>query len=428
VGAEKDSNVQQRGAGSWHSYATVTAIAFGEGGLTPKTMPAGFLSRWTARTRARDLGRPVLKAGGASLEDRQRAREIVIAHGHTSQAHLALLEDKSYFFTPGGSLIAYTVCGRTAVTLGDPIGPLVDAEPAIYRFVHYCRENRWKAVFTHVESDYLALYRQAGYVSMCLGHEAVVELERFALNGNAHKTLRKRFNRFSRQGYSCVVCEPPINETVLRELRGISDEWLGMTRATEKGFFLARFEDAYVRQEHVAVVYTPLGQISAFANLAPEYQRGGLSIDLMRHRTVFESGTMDFLFVSLLFWAREHGYKSFNLGLSPLYGIGTESGSPPLDRFLHWLYGHARFQNFGGFYAFKTKFRPQWRPLYMMFPGYSYLLAAGLAVAKANAGEGQTLWAYFRSHPNRASSGDSRNSAALAQSLQEDIAGGNVAE
>jgi hypothetical protein len=37
----------------------------------------------------------------------------------------------------------------------------------------------------------------------------------------------------------------------------------------------------------------------------------------------------------------------------------------------------------------------------MIFPGYASLPEAGLAVAKANAGEGETLWSYFKSRPRR---------------------------
>jgi uncharacterized protein (TIRG00374 family) len=337
----------------------------------------------------------------ASDADRHRARLIIHAHGRTSQAHLALLNDKLYYFSPGGSLVPYTVSGRTAVSLGDPIGPARDAESAIRGFLDFCRQNNWMVVFAMTESDYLDVYRRAGYVHMCLGHEGVVDLTTFTLKGNIHSNFRKRFHRLTREGYRVEICEPPLSDSVLRELRQISDEWLAMTRAEEKRFFLACFEDDYVRQERVALVYTPEGGISAFANLAPEYQRKGLSIDLMRHRQKFESGTMDFLFVSLLFWAREHGYESFNLGLSPLFGVGTRPDASLMDRILNLIYEHTNFYNFKGLNGFKAKFRPYWTPLYMVFPGWGNLLRCGLALAKANSGAGETLWSYFKRRPRR---------------------------
>ncbi len=412
-----------QGVGIVESAMTLTFISFGIDGITATAvtlafrglifwlpMLLGFILLRKVKTFEDVTRRSAPGPGEATEEQRQRARGIVHAHGRTSQAHLALLDDKIYFFTDGGSLVPYTVCGRTAVTLGDPIGPREDAQSAIEGFLDFCRKNNWQVVFCMVESDFLDSYKKAGYTSMCLGQEGIVDLDSFTLNGNAHKTLRKRFNRLTHEGYRVVVCEPPISEAMLHELRKISDEWLAKNGGVEKRFFLARFDEDYVRGEHVALVYTPSGEISAFANLAPEYQSHGLSIDLMRHRQKFESGTMDFLFVSLLFWGREHGYKSFNLGLSPLFGIGTQAHPSLMERILHFIYEHGTFYNFKGLNGFKVKFRPSWRPLYMVFPGYASLPTAGLAVAKANAAEGETLWSYFKS-PVRANPLEGPNEA-----------------
>ena len=49
-----------------------------------------------------------------------------------SLARLALLDDKLYYFSAAGSMIAYVVEGRTAIVLGDPIGPLSDL-PELHR-------------------------------------------------------------------------------------------------------------------------------------------------------------------------------------------------------------------------------------------------------------------------------------------------------
>src|SRR6185295_5427115 len=68
------------------------------------------------------LLRPVLSHRSQSDEERTRAWEIVRSHGRTSLARYALLDDKLFFFTPGGSLISYVVKDRVALVLGDPIG------------------------------------------------------------------------------------------------------------------------------------------------------------------------------------------------------------------------------------------------------------------------------------------------------------------
>lgn len=349
--------------------------------------------------------RPVA-ATPPAVDHRQQAQRTVQVYGRTSMAHLALLDDKQYFFSPGGSLVAYTALKGVAITLGDPIGPVEDADAAIGGFCHFCAQNGWLSAFCLTSADYLDIYRRHGFRSLCLGHEGILDLRQFTLRGNANKTFRKRYNRLAGLGYRVEVLEPPIAEGTLSQLRQISDEWLKMLHTAEKQFFLARFDEAYVRNERMAVVYTPDGLICAFVNLVPEYQLNEISIDLMRRRRHLESGVMDFLFVSLFLWARQQGYDTFNLGLSPLYAVGKRPGPPWIERFLHFAYEHGSFYNFKGLNGFKMKFHPRWEPQYLIYPGIFNLVRVGLVMARVNAGDGESLSQYFRRHPKRELSDD----------------------
>ncbi len=354
------------------------------------------------------LDRPVQIGRPPGETERHRAGAIVQKYGRTSQAHLTLMKDKRYFFTPGGSLVAYTVCGRAALTLGDPIGPPEDAPAAIDAFCEYCARNDWLPAFCLTTAEYLDHYRRAGFGFMCLGHEGVIDLRTFTLRGNACKTFRKRYNRLTSLGYRVEIHEPPISAEILQETRQISDEWLQMAKSPEKRFFLAWFDEDYVRNERLALVRAPDGRITAFTNLVPEYQLNEISIDLMRRRSNIESGTMDFLFVSLFLWARQQGYDTFNLGLSPLYGVGQAPDSSLLERLIRLVYERGNFYDFKGLNAFKIKFRPRWTPQYLVFPGWIGLPLVGLAMAKVNAGEGETLWQYFRNRPKRSPEEDEK--------------------
>jgi len=96
------------------------------------------------------LLRPVLNRHLQTEEERTRAWDIVRAHGRTSLARYALLSDKLFFFTPGGSLISYVVENRVALALGDPIGPEEDVEDAIASFKDLCSKNDWLPAFYQV--------------------------------------------------------------------------------------------------------------------------------------------------------------------------------------------------------------------------------------------------------------------------------------
>src|SRR5205823_8773880 len=103
---------------------------------------------------------PVLQRGPASGEERERARGIVEEQGRTNLAPLALLPDKSYFFSPGGSVIPYVHKGRVAVTLGDPIGPEADFAAAVQAFRDHCARNDWLPALYQVQPAGLAAYRR----------------------------------------------------------------------------------------------------------------------------------------------------------------------------------------------------------------------------------------------------------------------------
>lgn len=333
------------------------------------------------------LVRPVLVREPATVEDRARAHRIIEMHGRSSVARLALMDDKSYWFSPGGSVVAFAVKGRVAVALGDPIGPPEDAASAVAGFAAHCVRNDWQPAFYQVFPEFLEAYKAAGFESLCIGHEGIVDLAGFTIQGESNRGLRSSVNRLKRLGARAQLYEPPLPDGILRELKDVSDEWLTMVHGTEKRFSLGWFEDEYIRACPVMAVVGPHGTIWAFTNLVPEYQANEFTVDLMRYREGLDGGTMDFLFVELFRWGREHGYATFNFGLSALAGVGESPQDPVAERALRFIFEHMnRFYSFRGIHAFKEKFRPNWEPRFLMYPGPASLPAVGLALIRADSG------------------------------------------
>ncbi|HMB22971.1 MAG TPA: phosphatidylglycerol lysyltransferase domain-containing protein, partial [Anaerolineales bacterium] len=314
--------------------------------------------------------RPVLSRRVPTEEDRTRAWEIVRAYGRTPLARYALFDDKLFFFTPGGSLLSYVVENRTALVLGDPIGPAEDTGPAVAAFKEFCAQNDWMPAFYQVLPDHLDVYKSAGLDALLIGHEAVVKLDCFTLEGSANKTLRNTYNKMVRNGYHYDVIQPPYSARMLHELSYISNDWLTMQHAVEMRFSLGWFDEAYLNTCPILLVRDREGFIEAFANLVPEFQAKEIAVDLMRYRSQSESGLMDFLFVSLFQWAREQGYDTFNLGLSALSGVGEHSDDPIIERAVSFIYQNVnRIYNFRGLHSFKEKFHPVWVQRYLVYPG-----------------------------------------------------------
>jgi phosphatidylglycerol lysyltransferase len=333
------------------------------------------------------LLRPVLVRHPATSDEHARAEAIVRAHGRTALARFALFDDKSYYFSPGGSVLAYVVKGRVALVLGDPIGPVEDANSAITGFRQYALSNDWLPAFYQALPANLEYYKMAGFEAACIGHEAIASLKEFSLEGKANKNLRSSVTKLARLGYRTEHYEPPLSSNALHELREVSDEWLVKTGGAEMRYSLGAFEDDYVRSTPVSAVRAPDGRVTAFANLVVQEPSSEIAVDLMRHRREVENGTMDFLFVKIIEWAKARGYATFDLGLSALAGVGEDSDDPAVERALHYIYEHIyHFYNFKGLHAFKDKFHPQWAPRYIIYPGAASLPSVALALIEADSG------------------------------------------
>lgn len=342
------------------------------------------------------LLRPVLLRSTATDRERQRAAEIVAQHGRSSLARFALLEDKSYYFSPSGqSVIAYVPKGRGAIALGDPIGQPEDCQEAIMGFQQFCSRNDWYPAFYQTLPEYLDIYQSLGFQVLQIGEEAIVDFQSFTLEGKAGKNLRSTVNKFTKLGYTVQFYQPPIASELLKQLRIISDEWLREMRGAEKKFSLGWFDESYLRSGELAVVYAADGRIVAFANIVPEYQLNEITFDLMRHRTNIEHGTMDFLFISMLQHFKAQGYNGLNLGLVALSGVGQTQTASRLEKGVHYLYEHLnQFYNFKGLYNYKEKFHPRWEPRYLVYPNLIALPDVVVALIRADSGD--RLLDYFQ--------------------------------
>jgi phosphatidylglycerol lysyltransferase len=342
------------------------------------------------------LLRPVFLRSPATSAERKKASQIVEQYGNSSLARCLIFDDKRYLFSQGGSVVGYALIGRSAVALGDPIGPQNDIPLAIQAFSTLCQRNDWLPIFYHTMPDFLTIYKQSGFEAIRIGEEGIVILQNFSLEGKSKHHMRSAINKLNKTGYKFIVYEPPISDELLAELRSISDEWLTNMHGSEKKFSLGWFDDDYIRSSQIGAVLTPDGWISAFANIVPEYQLNEISIDLMRHRKAIENATMEYLFISMFQWAKTQGYHSFNLGLSSLYGVGNQADDPMVEKVMHWIYENVnQFYNFKGLHKFKEKFDPEWSPRYLIYRGSSNLIQSWLAVVQANSGSGSFLFDYL---------------------------------
>jgi phosphatidylglycerol lysyltransferase len=285
-------------------------------------------------------------------------------------AYLALLGDKRLLFSPqGDAFIMYAVEGRSWIAMGDPVGPELRWPELIWRFRELSDRYGGRTVFYEIGHERLDLYLDLGLSLLKLGEEAHVPLSTFTLEGGARKGLRYTRRKFEKEGYRFEVIQPESVADHLDTLKNISDAWLTEKNIREKGFSLGFFQPDYIRRCPVAFVIRNK-RIEAFANLWTGAQLAELSLDLMRYLPGATEGVMEYLFICLMLWGKEQGYRWFNLGMAPFSGLENRALAPLWNRLGAFVFRYGEhFYNFQGLRQYKEKFDPEWRPKYLASPG-----------------------------------------------------------
>jgi phosphatidylglycerol lysyltransferase len=294
----------------------------------------------------------------------------IIATQSATYPFLAFLRDKSLLFNEARTaFVMYAVQGRTWVALGDPVGPDDQAADLIRLFLERCDDFGGVPVFYEIGKSRLHLYADVGLGFIKLGEEAKVDLSHFTLTGGQAAKYRQALRRLEKDGATFRVVQAADVPALLPRLREVSDNWLAAKSAAEKGFSLGFFDESYVSRFPAAVIERD-GRLLAFANIWPGANHEELSVDLMRYHADAPVSVMEALFVHLMQWGHEQGYRWFVLGMAPLSGL-EKSPVPSLwNRLGTFLYEHGEsIYNFQGLRAYKEKFDPAWEPHYLAYPG-----------------------------------------------------------
>jgi phosphatidylglycerol lysyltransferase len=236
------------------------------------------------------------------------------------------------------------------------------------------RHEGW-TVFYEVKPRHLPLYLDLGLTLIKIGEEAHVPLDTFSLEGRGGKDFRHLLHHVAGEGCSFELIPPERVSSLFRKLKQISDAWLAEKNTREKRFSLGSFQEVYIRHFPAAIVRRE-GKVLAFANVWLGAEKEELSFDLMRYLPESPHGVMDYLFIQLMLWGKQEGYRWFNLGMAPLSGLGDRVLSPLWSRLGAFIFRHGEhFYNFQGLRQYKEKFDPQWEPRYLVTP-------AGLALPR----------------------------------------------
>ncbi len=317
---------------------------------------------------ARLLGYMPHEAPEPTADELESAKAIVEQYRDPS-VNLVYLRDKTLLFDEKRTgFVMYGVHGRTWVALGDPVCPPERVPEFIRIFLDRCEDFGGTPVFYEVRKEQLHCYADFGLTFIKLGEEARVDLQGFSLEGSQGSRFRQAVRKLEKEKVRFRVLSREEAAPRMAELKTVSDDWLE-GKTAEKGFSLGFFSPDYLSRFPIAVIESD-GRILAFANIWEGSGKQELSLDLMRYHRDAPKGVMESLFVSLMVWGKEQGYKYFSLGMAPMSGFEKSPIAPLWIKLGLFIYEHGdSFYNFQGLRAFKEKFNPVWEPRYLASPG-----------------------------------------------------------
>ena len=315
-----------------------------------------------------NLFKPVRFALGPS-QDKELATRIITEHSQSVEDFFKLWpEDKHYFFnTAKTSVLAYKVARASALVLDGPSGDPQTFNQLLKDFSAFCSQNDWTPAIIHADEHTKQIAHNAGFKSVFIGNEAMVNTKTFTTKTIASKHFRYIENKAKREELVVEVWEPPLRPEQVQSLKEISNAWLTTPGRREYTFVMGYFNDTYIGSSTV-VVLKQRGRLLAYVNMIPSYIPGHASVDHMRFIPDMPAIGMHYLLKTAITDSYHKGIGTFNLGLSPLAGVDNLLDPGIHERLLLVVKRlGTRYYSFSGLEQFKNKFKPNWQPRFILY-------------------------------------------------------------
>ncbi len=346
----------------------------------------------------RPLAGPSVLPGAAS---RRRAEQLVRAHGSDTLSFFKLRADKHYFFSPDRqAFVGYRIENGVLLLSGDPVGP-PSALRELLADVHEFAEARGLKLGAVGASEVMCpLYDKLGLRTLYLGDEAVIDLQRFSLEGRAIRKVRQSVSRLSKAGFAAELHEfASLDQTTSREIEHVLE--LGREGAPERGFSMTmdKIDGPHADQTLVVLARDERGAVRGVLHFVPCYGRAAMSLSFMRRDPATPNGLTEFMVVKAVELLRDRGVDELSLNFAA-FARWMHSPSKRWEKALGKLVtlGNPFFQ-IESLYRFNAKFFPRWEPRYLVYEGALGLPRAGIAAMWA---EGQLYKPSLRRQPSDA--------------------------
>ena len=327
--------------------------------------------------------KPYFHLKHAVVTSRERAHELVERFGDSPVDHFKTYRDKLFYFPDNfEAFVAYRIANGFAIVLEEPVCADDYKIPVLKEFERHCHKMSLKTAFYRVDETGMSYFSYLKKRKLLIGQEAVLQLDKFTLEGREKKSLRNALNSLKKKGYTTSVCIAPQSKQLTAELKQVSDEWLRHYGKKEIVFSQGIFDEKEIAQQDVIIIRDEIGSIEAFLNIIPDFAPEECTYDLIRKKAEAPGGCMDALIIELVKHAKEKKMKWLNLGLVPMAGI--EQPENTAERLIRYAYEKIkRFRHYTGLREFKEKYATSWVNKYLVYENDFDLIQLPAALNKA---------------------------------------------
>lgn len=316
------------------------------------------------------------------VTDFSLCQSIIDKYGGNYLSHLLYSGDKDVFMNDNeDAFLMYRYKSNALVVLGDPIGKRESFQSLLVAFYKYADKLGYDVIFYQVSDRLLPLYHNFGNQFFKLGEEAIIDLTQFTTSGKKRRGFRATLNKFEDLDIHFEILEPPFSNEFIMELKHVSDRWLDGRK--EMHFSVGQFRTDYLSKAPIGIMKNKDNEIIAFCSLMPTYYHDAISVDLIRWLPELDLPLMDGLYLHMLLWGKEKGYKAFNMGMATLSNVGQLDYSYSRERVAGRIFEHFNgLYRFQGLRRYKEKYGPLWEPRFLVYRKDSALWFSMLKVMR----------------------------------------------
>lgn len=269
-------------------------------------------------------------------------------------------ENRNLFDMNTGSFIMYSHINNNAIVFGDPVGDNKSARELIWDFKEMTDLKNINPVFVYLGYKNLKTYDDIGLEIASFGVDANVSLENFSPDSESLSDIKILSQDLYEKGY---VFEIVNKEEFIRNKKYIG--FIDYQWEKDFGNLKNKMFDVSLNGADKYIIVKKDNFISAYAYLLLSQNKYEVFVSNLRYSVDCDENIFKYILFNAVKWAKENGYKWFNLGLTPTNEtIIDEDFTKKAKIFVfaeHFKY------DMNALLEFKTKFNPVWKKKYVAF-------------------------------------------------------------